>query len=177
LVLTISLLSIQMCFAFKPVLEIAVNRFFELGSDAAPDAPMAIVASLYNALNAVDFPGVTGTQHSDVEMRLLRRTLSANPLSGNACTSNEYNYNYLGMIMYISHVGLRGSAMTSYTQVVWEGTTTHVKMKLCSYSDHVRSITDNHSIVVESIAFFEFLFDHSCVDKSYGETARRRLVD
>ncbi|OQR93708.1 hypothetical protein ACHHYP_02341 [Achlya hypogyna] len=105
----------QFCFAFKPLLDIAVDKLFELSLDAPPEATTGILSDLFDAINAVDVSGVTSLQQSPVEIRLLKRSMCAKPLSGATRTSDE--------------------SLVFNTRAKWGATAVPLKIKLCSTPD------------------------------------------
>lgn len=68
---------LQFCFSFKDVLSVAVGKLSAVKDDA--DATK-ILHDLYEVVNAVDTSGVRNL--SDMERRLLKRTVSSNGRSG-----------------------------------------------------------------------------------------------
>ncbi|KAH9197725.1 hypothetical protein AeNC1_000309 [Aphanomyces euteiches] len=77
------------CFAFKDVLSIAIDKLFALGSNETPSTATNVLLTLFNVINAVNVSGVTSLQASEVEVRLLKRSMCARPLGGQAHTSDE----------------------------------------------------------------------------------------
>lgn len=70
-------LVLQFCFSFKDVLSVAAGKLSAMKDDV--DA-MKILQDLYEVVNAVDTSGVRNL--SDMERRLLKRTVSSNGRSG-----------------------------------------------------------------------------------------------
>ncbi|KDO28207.1 hypothetical protein SPRG_06256 [Saprolegnia parasitica CBS 223.65] len=107
--------SYQFCYAFKPLVVMAVDKLFALRLDAPEAATTQILQGLFDAINRVDVSGVTCLQRSPVEVRLLKRSMSAKPLSGDIRTSDE--------------------SLVFKTQAQWDGASVPLQIKLCSTHD------------------------------------------
>ncbi|OQS07237.1 hypothetical protein THRCLA_00757 [Thraustotheca clavata] len=102
----------QFCFAFRSLLDIAVEKLFELSLEAPIEAATQVLAKLYDTINLVD---VSGVVKSPVEMRLLKRTMCAKPLCGQVCISDE--------------------SLVFSTCAQWDDKIVPLKIKLCSTKD------------------------------------------
>jgi len=83
--------------------------------------PMTILQDLYRVINAVDISGVT--MLSEVEIRLLKRTMCAKPLGGETRTSEN--------------------ALIYSTAAHWEGVDIPVDIKLSNTQDQVSGVLIN----------------------------------
>ncbi|ETW08956.1 hypothetical protein, variant [Aphanomyces invadans] len=103
------------CIAFKDILTIAIDKLFALGSNESAASATDVLQSLYDVINAVDVSGVTNLQQSEVEVRLLKRTMCAKPLGGAVHTSDE-------SLVYTTHAS-------------WGNESIPLKIKLCNTQD------------------------------------------
>ncbi|ETV88884.1 hypothetical protein, variant [Aphanomyces astaci] len=103
------------CFAFKDILNVAIDKLFALGSNESVSSATAVLSSLFDVINSVDVSGVTNLQKSEVEVRLLKRTMCAKPLGGPVHTSDE-------SLEYTTHA-------------LWDDLTIPLKIKLGNTQD------------------------------------------
>ncbi|RHY34237.1 hypothetical protein DYB32_005453 [Aphanomyces invadans] len=107
--------AVAICSDHHDILTIAIDKLFALGSNESAASATDVLQSLYDVINAVDVSGVTNLQQSEVEVRLLKRTMCAKPLGGAVHTSDE-------SLVYTTHAS-------------WGNESIPLKIKLCNTQD------------------------------------------
>ncbi|RHZ37100.1 hypothetical protein DYB31_006107 [Aphanomyces astaci] len=106
--------AVAICSNYHDILNVAIDKLFALGSNESVSSATAVLSSLFDVINAVDVSGVTNLQKSEVEVRLLKRTMFASSSSALPCHVRSLEYT---------------------THALWDDLTIPLKIKLGNTQD------------------------------------------
>ncbi|RQM24037.1 hypothetical protein B5M09_009601 [Aphanomyces astaci] len=106
--------AVAICSNYHDILNVAIDKLFALGSNESVSSATAVLSSLFDVINSVDVSGVTNLQKSEVEVRLLKRTMFAPFSSALPC--------YVRSLEYTTHA-------------LWDDLTIPLKIKLGNTQD------------------------------------------